>query len=756
MDRGASFARGVIPVAGGLAVGLIALALRLHAVNVLPVDFDEDDYLRAGQQYAAGIQAGDLGVFVRDNYRTEHPELSKIVTGLAIAPLPPAAEIPDRPTTAPPATDLPADLLTAGRTVQAIFGALTALALGFLSPLGGLLLAIHTWSIKYTSQVMLESVPAFFALVSVLAWTAARRAGVAGGPGAHGDGADGDTGPRWFAGARWGRFFLVLAAIAFGLACGGKYLYGVAGLAILADWLWRTRPGTWRRPAALARWLAPAAGWILVAVIAFLAVNPYLWPDPIGRLADSIRYHGGYATSQAVEETGWPAWQPLVWLMGSVPFHPTGTFLIAIDLPITILAAVGFRRMWAHRRVFALWLLIAFAFLVVWPTKWPQYLLVLSAPLSLSAGYGARMALEPVGRWVRRRADDLLGLLGLRGRRPDRGERTRRRGIRGALGDLRTASPWLLPGVVGFVLFAAIPIGYEFLISLTDMSLPSIRDGISGGVMREAIGGLTGQIPAVPFSINSSSHQVHYVGDDLLTGFQSGFWLGGNTSAMYPAFSLLWMLLSVGLQATLGIAVAIVLERPGVRFAGWWRTLFILPWAIPEVVGAVAWRDIFYPERGLLAQLVGGPVNWTANPDVSLLVMLLVSTWMGWPLWMLVATAGLRTIPASVREAAELDGAGRWRLFRTITLPLLLPLLGAAFIVRGIAAFNQFYLFWVMGPSDATTTLSTFSFFVFSTTNGPGLFAVSAAINIITLLGLGAIVVWFFRWRARAERVAFV
>ena len=91
-----------------------------------------------------------------------------------------------------------------------------------------------------------------------------------------------------------------------------------------------------------------------------------------------------------------------------------------------------------------------------------------------------------------------------------------------------------------------------------------------------------------------------------------------------------------------------------------------------------------------------------------------------------------------------------------MTLPLLLPLLAAAFVIRAIAAFNQFYLFYVFGPPDATTTLSTFSFYVFNSTSGPGLYAVSAAVNIITLLALGVVVVWFLRWRSRAERVAFV
>jgi ABC-type sugar transport system permease subunit len=730
MNRAARLVRASVPAFLVLAVAGIALAARLVAVNQLPVDFDEDDYLRAGQLYATGFEAGDPGVLLRESYRTEHPPLSKIVTGLVLTQQPSFPEIPDLPTTAPPSRDLPESQLYAARTAQAEFGALAAMALAILSPLGGLALALHTWTVKYTSQVMLEAVPAFFALVAVLAYTAAGR-------------------PR----ARWRRTWLLAAAIAFGLACAGKYLYGVAGLAIAVDWLWRTRPESPRRPAAVGRWLAPVGAWLAVSFVVFLAADPYLWPDPIGRLAASIAYHASYATSAAVQDTGWPTWQPLVWLMGSVPFHPPGTFLVSVDLPITALAAVGFRRLWQRERVFALWFLIAFAFLVIWPTKWPQYVLILSAPLSLSAGHGARMVLEPAARWLRERVIAIARRL--RSGPADPGARPRGRGVRGGLRDLRVAAPWLLPGVIALVALAIIPVVYEAAMSVTDLRLNSLRDGMSGGVLREAVGGITGQIQAVPFDINSRAKEVNYVGGELLDGFQRGFWLGGQTSAAYPAFSLLWMVLSVGLQAALGIAVAIVLERPGVRFAALWRTLFILPWAIPEVVGAVAWRDITHPQQGLIAQLLGTDAPWMSSPDLALLVLLLASTWMGWPLWMLVATAGLRTIPRAIGDAAAIDGAGRWRMFRDITLPLLLPLLSAAFIVRGVTAFNQFYLFWVLGPPDSTITLSTFSFYVFSSTNGPGLYSVSAAINIITLLALAVVVVWFLRWRARAERVAF-
>ena len=112
----------------------------------------------------------------------------------------------------------------------------------------------------------------------------------------------------------------------------------------------------------------------------------------------SITYHGGYATSEAVQDTGWPMWQPIVWLMGSVPFHDRGTFVVTVDLFITALAVVGLRRLWRQHRVYALWLGLGLLFLLFWPTKWPQYVLLVSAPLSLAAAHGTRVALAPVRR----------------------------------------------------------------------------------------------------------------------------------------------------------------------------------------------------------------------------------------------------------------------------------------------------------------------------------------------------------------------
>jgi len=280
--------------------------------------------------------------------------------------------------------------------------------------------------------------------------------------------------------------------------------------------------------------------------------------------------------------------------------------------------------------------------------------------------------------------------------------------------------------------------------SLTDFSSIAIRDGINGGVWRAVGQGLAGQAPPVefnPFEFNPSTapRTVNYAGPDLVSSLFSG----GLGDLL--VFEVIWTVLSVGVQTMLGLAVALALHQRGVRFVGGWRALFILPWAIPEFVGALVWSRAFEPTTGSLSAICGCPLEWRGNPDQTLLVLLIGATWMGWPLIMLAATAGLKLIPTDVYDAASIDGAKGLMQLRHITWPLLLPLLVPAMIVRSIFAFNQFYLFVVMQADYPHLTFATLSYYLFSGFGG-GLYAVSAAINLFTVAMLILFIVMLNRW----------
>lgn len=706
-----------------LLVTSIALALRLRAVERLPIDYDEDDYLLAGQHYARAIAAGDRDEVVNYDYNYEHPPLTKLIYGAAILPLPRVSQVPQRPTSAPPADSLPEPHFHLARLTAAAIGTLQVLALAILNPLAGLFLGIHTWQIKYTSQIMLEPLPSLTSTLAVLLYVKYAKS----------------RGDRPLNG------WLFLAAAALGLTAASKYPYCIAALAVAVDWLWSTRPAEWkvlRGPIPLTRWLGPVILWGLVSVIAFFAADPYLWADPLDRLQESVFYHSGYAQSEHVRQAGFPIWQPFVWLTGSVPWHP-GVFVVSFDLLVSVLAMLGVRRLWKKQTVFALWLIFTLGFLLVWPTKWPQYILMLTAPLAVAAAEGfAAKVREPLQDWSRRvRAGRPLQAV-----RPEASPSPQ---------EFRPALPWLVPGLIVLGVITLFPLIYQGAMALTDFGLASIRDGINGGVWREAWHGLTGQVKPKPIDIFATtppvSRKVHYAGPGLVLQIVSGL------GASVLLFDVLWTVLSVALQGGLGLVVGLVLHQHSVRFKGLWRTVFILPWAIPEFVGGIMWLRIFEPRFGWL-NLAAIPrdvilPNWLNDPNYALLALLVAATWHGFPFIMLAATAGLKMIPGEVYSASAIDGAGKWDQFRYITWPLLRPLLMPAIIIRSIFGFNQFYLFYAMQPPPSLATLATVSFYVFSYSNQ---YAVSAALNVVAVIVLLILILWFDHQSKATEGVTYV
>jgi ABC-type sugar transport system permease subunit len=720
-----------------LAVVAIAVLLRLRAVDRLPIDYDEDDYLLAGQQYAQALRAGDWAALTELNYRPEHPPLAKIVYGLALWRLPEAELVADRPTTAGPAASLPEEHLRAARLASAFAGVLEVLVLAVLSPLAGLLLAVHTFTIKYTSQVMLEALPALTSIVAVWAYERSRR--------------------------RWNGWW-ALSAIALGLTASSKYIFCLVGVAIIVHWLWQelVRP---QGCAAGWRCLWTMLSWGLLAVLVFVASDPYLWPAPLERLRESLSFHAGYTQTAAVQEANYPVWQPLVWLAQSVPWHP-GVFVVAADGLITLLALLGLPRLWRTRRLYVIWLVVGLGFLFIWPTKWPQYILVLTAPLSLAAATGVKVRVwEPLTAWWRRRvAETSRRDVSAAGRRVATvGPGASTAGRRAATGwRAWRVLPWLLPGLVVLLLITFYPLLYQGGMALTDFSAASIKDGINGGIAREVREGLSGQAEPKEMSIfagRSLSKEVHWVGIRPLLQVFTG------VGADLLVFEVIWTISSVSLQVALGVALALLLHRQGVRLKAFWQTIFILPWAIPEFVGALIWMLIadptygwfFLSSRATFSEAPGYPLaqtlsQWQQNPSLALLVLLLAGTWLGFPLIMLAASAGLKMIPTDVYDAAEMDGARAWQRFKSITWPLLLPLLAPALIIRGILAFNQFYLFWTMQTPWPALTFATVSYFVFDES---GLYAVSAMINVLTVLCLVGFLLWFNRQSRAGEGVTY-
>lgn len=176
--------------------------------------------------------------------------------------------------------------------------------------------------------------------------------------------------------------------------------------------------------------------------------------------------------------------------------------------------------------------------------------------------------------------------------------------------------------------------------------------------------------------------------------------------------------LSVLLEVTLGMALALLLDRP-FRGRGALRAVVLVPWALPTSVMALAWAWIFHDTFGMANDLLlrlgllGGPVAWLAQPATAMGALVVADAWKTTPFVALILLAGLQGIPQEVLEAARVDGAGPWQRFRRITLPLLLPSLVVATLFRSIQAWGAFDLVYVMtggGPGGSTETLSLYAF----------------------------------------------
>lgn len=701
-----------------LLVVVVAFGLRSYASETLSIDYDEDDYLRAGQEFAHLIRTSDWRGFLETNYRPEHPQLAKIMYGLSLLGVPEEPLIPDVPITADPAETLPSDLLHAARTMSAVWGTLTAGLLALINPLGGLLLAIHSFTIKYTSQVMLDSFASLMSTATALAYYFSKRK----------EGQGKTT-------------LLVAAAVFLGMSASSKYLHSAVGFAVLIDWFITARENN-----DLKKYFRNAILWGALSIFVFFLCNPFYWANPLESIRTTFEAVVATTTNPNVERANNPAWQQLMYMSMSVPLSWSGEgFLIRADGLIFIFAMFGIARTWNKDRFITIWLFVDIFLLLVWRTKWPQYILVATAPLSFVAAEGVKETGKSIAGWWRNRRE----------RRKEALKLSRRESLR--------ALPWLVPGLIAFALLTVLPLLFQFAISLTDFNVTSIRDGFNGGIWRAISGGLTGKIPVTPLDLGARPNTVNYTGFEaypLVFRYISGSF---NTWSIL-FFNIMWTVLSVFLQSALGLGIALLLWQKGIKLSKFWQAIFILPWAIPEMIGALMWLNIFSVNTGWLALAVNkygenipfGFLNgWENSASLWLVVYLIAAIWYGFPFMMLASNAGLKNLPRDVYDAAAIDGANSFQTFRFVTWPLLLPLLVPAMIVRGIFSFNQFYLFQTFFFQEATLATLSYNIFNPSGFGNSGQFALSATINIITVFILMLLILAFNRWSNASEGVTY-
>ena len=178
--------------------------------------------------------------------------------------------------------------------------------------------------------------------------------------------------------------------------------------------------------------------------------------------------------------------------------------------------------------------------------------------------------------------------------------------------------------------------------------------------------------------------------------------------------TLFYTVLSVVAPLLLGTAAALLFDSK-LPMRGLLRGIFVMPMMATPVAVALVWTMMFHPQLGVLNYLLSrvgiAPQAWIFDQNTVIPSLVLVETWQWTPLVMLIVLGGLAAMPREPFEGAEIDGANAWQKFRYITLPMILPFMMVAVIIRSIDALKSFDIIYAMtqgGPGTASETINIY------------------------------------------------
>ncbi|WP_338687507.1 sugar ABC transporter permease [Streptomyces acidiscabies] len=234
-------------------------------------------------------------------------------------------------------------------------------------------------------------------------------------------------------------------------------------------------------------------------------------------------------------------------------------------------------------------------------------------------------------------------------------------------------------------------------------------------------------VPILVLSVGPLLYGILLAFTDAQSGrTQATQWIGGLNFRDLLDDTLFWESFRIGLvwafavtvpQFLLALGLASLLNQ-GLCFGWLARALAIVPWAMPEVVVGIMWRLVYHPDAGILNETLrnlglGDGRDWLGGLGTALPAVIVVGVWAGLPTTTVALLAGLQNTPRELHEAAQVDGAGAWRRFLTVTWPALRPIALAITALNFIWNFNSFALVYVLtsgGPGGRTRLPMLFAY----------------------------------------------
>lgn len=305
-----------------------------------------------------------------------------------------------------------------------------------------------------------------------------------------------------------------------------------------------------------------------------------------------------------------------------------------------------------------------------------------------------------------------LGMESTRPRRPAPSNR-RRRMTPLRWREARTGYLFVLPWILGLLIFYAYPVFTTIYFSFTD------------------------------YNILESPKWVGLENYDRALNLDPAFWTSVKNSAYYAIFSV-----PLRLFFALGIALILNMSAKGI---GIYRTLFYLPTLVPPVVSTIVFILLFDARNGIVNIILEAlhlpTPAWLLDPDWSKPTMVIMSLW-SIGIETLIFLAGLKEIPQDLIDAAKVDGAGRWSRFRHIVVPLLSPVILFNLVIGVIYAFQVFAQALVVGGALGEPVESTLMYMLVIYSNAFRYFAMGYASALAVLLFLAILVVTFVIFRS--------
>jgi len=278
---------------------------------------------------------------------------------------------------------------------------------------------------------------------------------------------------------------------------------------------------------------------------------------------------------------------------------------------------------------------------------------------------------------------------------------------------------------------------------------------------------ITDRISGVKYHPNNNGQMVSDTGDVLYPGWKINVGFKNFTSVINNeeirrplSAVLIWTfvnaVISVTLAFLMGLILALIFNFPSLKSKRIYRTIFIIPLAIPSVLSILVWAGLFQSSNGVINRIFHSSIPWLTDPSWARFAVVIVELWISFPYMFLIATGAIQSIPSEILEAASIDGASTIKSFTQIKLPLVIRTLAPLLVASLAMALNNFGIAYLLtgggpifpnsnGNAGATDILISYTYKLAFNANEGNNFGLASALSILNFIMVGLISIYGLR-----------